>query len=71
MFFDAKNNELIAKSVDFYRGVGNLIVGGGTLDEWRQAFSVSWGNRSCGGGKSPTDTFNEYIYQFWKSGENK
>ena len=72
MFFDAKNNELIVKSVNFYRGIKNVVVSSGSIDEWRQAFSISWGNRECGDvGKSPTDNFRIHAYQFWKSGENK
>lgn len=71
-FFDAGNSQLLARSVDFYRGVGNLIVSDGSLEEWRQAFSVSLGNRGCGDeNKSITDTYDQYVYQFWKSGENK
>jgi hypothetical protein len=70
-FYDAKTKELISKSTNFYRGVGNLMVSGGSLNEWRQAFSVSLGNRSCGEkNKSPTDLFDQFIYQFWKSGES-
>lgn len=72
IFFDAKTKEPIAKSINFYRGVGNLLVSGGTPNEWRQAFSVSWGNRGCGDeGKSSTDMFNQFIFQFWKWGEGK
>ena len=71
-FFDAEAKEDIAKSINFYRGVGNVLAMGGTWNQWRQAFSVSWGNRGCGAeGKSPTETFDQYIYQFWKWGENK
>lgn len=72
IFVDANTKEVIAKSTNFYRGVGNLIVSGGSLDEWRQAFSVSLGNRSCGDeNKLTTDLFNQFVYQFWKSGEGK
>jgi hypothetical protein len=69
-FFDAKNGELLAKSVNFWRG--KLFGSFDTLDELRQSLVLGWGNRQCDvGGKSPTDTFDQYIYQFWKSGENK
>jgi hypothetical protein len=72
-FFDAKTGELIARSINFYRGAsGNVFAMGGSLDEFRQAFIFGWGNRECGAqGKSPTDSFDQYIYQFWKWGEGK
>ena len=69
-FYDAKNGELIAKSVNFWRGTP--IWAFNTFDELRQSLGLGWGNRQCRvNGKSPTDTFDQYIYQFWKSGENK
>ncbi|MDP3744635.1 MAG: hypothetical protein Q8Q76_09910 [Methylotenera sp.] len=70
MFFDAKNNELIAKSVNFWRGTP--IWAFNTFDEFRQSLGLGWGSRQCDvSGKSPTDNFTQYVYQFWKSGENK
>jgi hypothetical protein len=70
MFFDAKNGELIAKSVNFWRG--KLFGSFNTLDELRQSLVLGWGNRECGEvGKSPTEKFSLYVYQFWKSGQNK
>ena len=69
-FFDAKNSELIAKSVNFWRGTS--VWAFNTFDEFRQSLGLGWGNRQCDvNGKSPTDNFTQYIYQFWKSGENK
>jgi hypothetical protein len=69
-FYDAKNGELIAKSVNFWRG--KFFGSFDTLDELRQSLVLGWGNRQCEvGGASPVDAFDQYIYQFWKSGENK
>lgn len=69
-FYDAKNRELIAESINFWRG--KRFGSFDTLDELRQSLVLGWGNRQCEvNGRSPVDSFNQYTYQFWKSGENK
>lgn len=72
-FFDAESGELIAKSTNFWRGKhGNVFSLGGNLEDLRQAVILGWGNRQCSvDGASPVDIFNQFIYQFWKSGEHK
>jgi hypothetical protein len=72
-FYDASSGELVARSVNYFRGVhGNIFSLGGPPTELRQALILGWGNRQCGDvEKSPTDTFDRFIYQFWKWGENK
>lgn len=72
-FYDAQTGAIIAHSVNYFRGrSGNVFGLGGTPDELRQAIVLGWGNRQCeADGKSPTDSFNKYIYQFWKWGEKK
>lgn len=70
IFFDAKTGEVIAKSTNFWRGTP--IWAFNTFDELRQSLGLGWGNRQCEiDGKSPTDNFTQYTYQFWKYGENK
>lgn len=72
-FYDASSGELLARSVDYFRGRHpNILALGGSPNELRQALTLGWGNRQCGtAGKSPTDVFDQFIYQFWKWGENK
>jgi hypothetical protein len=72
-FYDASSGELVARSVNYFRGMhGNIFSLGGSPNELRQALILGWGNRQCGDvEKSPTDTFDRFIYQFWKWGENK
>lgn len=72
-FYETSSGELVARSVNYFRGVhGNVFSLGGSPNELRQALVLGWGNRQCGDlEKSPTDTFDRFIYQFWKWGENK
>ena len=73
MFYDAKTRKLIVKSTNYWKGKsGGVFATGGSIDEFRQALVFDWSNRQCDiEGKSPTDRFNQFVYQFWKSGERK
>lgn len=72
-FVDAENGELMGLAVNYWRGADGRVFGlGGSLEELRQAVILGWGDRQCSvGGSSPVDSFNQFIYQFWKSGEHK
>jgi hypothetical protein len=80
-FIDAETGELIAKTVNFILGSGKAsVVSGGSIESWRRAFSFfPFGKGQCGiyeknsrnGVFSAEDNFSEFIYQFWKHGEDK
>jgi hypothetical protein len=71
--FDVETKEIIARSVNFFRGLpGDTLALGGSPEEIRQSLVLGWGNRHCEvGGEPVQDTFAAYIYNFWKSGKGK
>lgn len=64
---DADTQQVLAKVVSFSRGVsGNVIVMGGTLDEFRQALVLGWGERNCmSDGMLLTDSFAMNIHNYY------
>lgn len=75
-FVDLKTEEVIAKSIDFVLGSNKAsVVSGGSLQSWRRAFVFSFsGKGQCAeanGVSSIEKDFDQFIYQFWRQGENK
>jgi len=72
-FVDLKTGELIARSINFVRGLpANTIAAGGTPGEIRQSLVLGSGNRDCViNGNTVRNTYTTYIYDFWKSGEGR
>ena len=69
--FDANTDQLLAQSIDFLRGhSGNVFAMGGSLDDYRQALILGWGNRGCGA-TQPTERMRVFRYEFQKLGEGK
>jgi len=71
VFIDAVTQQPLARSINFWRGQsGNVFAMGGSLDDYRQALVLGWGNRECDK-PSPTDQMRMFRYQFQKMGEGK
>lgn len=72
-FIDVKTKAVIARSVNFVRGLpSNTLEAGGSPGEIRRSLILGWGNRQCEvAGQLVQDTFSSYIYNFWKSGKGK
>jgi hypothetical protein len=69
--FDAGTGQALARSINFWRGQsGNVFAMGGTLDDYRQALVLGWGNRQCGA-TPPTEQMRMFRYQFQQMGEGK
>lgn len=64
---DASNQRPLAKVVSFSRGVGGaLLATGGTLDEFRQALILSWGDRNCmSDRKNLIDSFSMSLHNYY------
>lgn len=68
---DASTSQPLARSINFWRGKsGNVFAMGGTLDDYRQALVLGFGNRGCGA-MHPTEQLRVLRYQFQKMGEGK
>lgn len=68
---DAVTQQLLARSVNFWRGRSwSLVSSGGSLDDFRQMFTLGWGNRECEK-PSPTDKFTQFRYEFRQLGGKK
>ena len=72
-FYDADTDEIMAQSVNFWRGEsGGVIAMGGSLSEIRRYIVLGLGNRQCGKAMaSPTELMDKYRYSFQLLGENK
>ena len=69
--FDANTDQLLAQSINFLRGQsGTVFAMGGSLDDYRQALVLGWGNRECGA-TPPTEQMRVFRYEFQKLGEGK
>jgi hypothetical protein len=69
--FDSSTGQLLARSINFLRGQsGNVFAMGGSLDDYRQALILGWGNRGCGA-ITPTEQMRVFRYEFQKMGEGK
>ena len=70
-FVDAVTGQMLARSVNFWRGHSwSLVSSGGSLEDFRQLLALSWGNRECGE-PSPNERLSEYRHQFELLGERK
>lgn len=72
-FIDVKTNSIIARSINFVRGLpANTLAAGGSPGEIRESLVLGWGERQCVIDAKPVqDVFQSYIFNFWKSGKGK
>lgn len=72
-FVDAEANAVVARSIDFARGLPpSTLALGGTPAEIRKSLVLGSGNRQCGiDGMYIDDIFTKFIYDYWKSGRRK
>lgn len=71
VFIDAVTREPLARGINFWRGEGgNAFALGGSLEDYRRALILGWGNRECGK-PSPADQMARYRRQFELLGEKK
>ena len=70
---DARTKQILAKVINFYRGVsGNVLAMGGTMEDFRQALILGWGERSCASGNNLlTHIFAKNLNNYSKQGEKQ